>query len=207
MIGDHHVYNCLSAAATCLVMGVDLLTIARGLERVEAVPGRLERIECGQPFGVYVDSAQSPDTMAVGLRALKQVTAGRLICVFGLDSSCDPQHRPLVGRVVEKGAELSVITSSNPRHESPLQIAHDILDGYDQPGRPHVIPNREKAIVWALTQARPGDTVLVAGRGCQSTQQVGFKHVELDDRQVVRRWLYDVAPRMDYATPATYSLQ
>ena len=83
MIGTHHIYNCLTAAAVGLTYGIDLMTVVRGLEAVDYVPGRLQRIECGQPFGVFVDYAHTPDALAASLRALRQVTSGRLICVFG----------------------------------------------------------------------------------------------------------------------------
>lgn len=203
MIGDHHVSNCLAAAAVGLVMGADLISVARGLEAVDCVPGRLQRIECGQPFGVFVDYARTPDALAVSLNTLRQVTTGRLICVFGARSDGDPALRPLIGRVVERHADMAVITSDNPGHEEPLRIAHDILDGYDQPSRPHVLPNRLKAIHWALDQARPDDTVLIAGKGHEDFQLLGSTRCHCDDRETVRTWLYEVGAKVDYFTTAT----
>ena len=102
MIGRHHVYNCLTAAAVGLAYGIDLPTVVRGLEAVEYVPGRLERIECGQPFGVFVDFAHTPDALTGCLQTLRQVTAGRVICVFGAGGDRDRQKRPLMGRAVEQ---------------------------------------------------------------------------------------------------------
>ena len=101
MIGRHHVYNCLTAAAVGLAYGIDLPTVVRGLEAVECVPGRLQRIECGQPFGVFVDFAHTPDALTGCLQTLRQVTAGRVICVFGAGGDRDRQKRPLMGRAVE----------------------------------------------------------------------------------------------------------
>ena len=97
MIGDHHIANCLVAAAVGLVYGIDLADIARGIEQVEQVPGRMERLECGQPFGVFVDYAHTPDALEHSLSALREVTEGRLICVFGAGGGRDREKRPLMG--------------------------------------------------------------------------------------------------------------
>lgn len=201
MIGDHHVYNCLCAAAVGLVSGLDLTTVARGLEALDEVPGRMEPILCGQPFGVYIDRARTPDTLAVTLRTLRQVTTGRVICVFGADAGRDASQRPLLGRVVERGANLGVITNDNPRGEQPLQIAHDIIDGYNRPAKSHILPDRAEAIRWALSQARPGDAVLIAGKGDRKYQVVGNHKQFFDDCEVARRWLQDVGSQIEYEEP------
>jgi len=191
LIGNQHIYNCLIAAAVGLVEGIDLPTIARGLETVDYVPGRLERLECGQSFGVFVDQARTPDTLAGLLRTLRQVTTGQLYCVFGAEGECRQEVRPLLGRTVERLADLGVITSDNPRSERPLHVIHDILDGYDDPAAAHVMPNRTAAIGWVLSRARPGDCVLIAGRGCNDQQQIGSQVHRLDDREVATAWLRD----------------
>jgi len=189
MIGQHHIYNCLCAAAVGLLNGIDLATIARGLESIDYIPGRLQRIECGQPFGVYVDGARTPDRMAVALQTIRRVTSGRLICVYGSLGEQDGDNRPRLGRIVEKHANLAVITNDNPRSERPSAIAHDILDGYERPGRDHVLPNRERAIEWALSEARPGDAVLIAGKGCEDHQTVDGQIFPFDDAQVAQTCL------------------
>ena len=199
VVGDQHVYNCLAAAAVGLVMGVDLPTVVRGLESVTAVPGRLERIECGQPFGVFVDYARTPDALAASLRSLRQVTQGRLICVFGAKGDDGGETRPALGRVVERSADREVITSDNPGHEEPLQIAHDILDGYRQPGRPHILPDRSAAIGWALSQARPGDCVLIAGKGHENYQMIGTRYLSFSDGAVVRNWLREQDGKTEFS--------
>jgi UDP-N-acetylmuramoyl-L-alanyl-D-glutamate--2,6-diaminopimelate ligase len=201
MIGDHHVHNCLCAAAVGLVAGLDLTTVARGLETLDHVPGRMEPIVCGQPFGVYVDRARTPDTLAVTLRSLRQVTTGRVICVFGADAGRDPSQRPLMGRVVERGADLGVITNDNPRGEQPLQIAHDIIDGYDRPAKSHILPDRAEAIRWALSQAGPGDAVLIAGKGDCKYQVVDNRRQYFDDCEVAKDWLDDVGAQIEYEEP------
>ncbi len=186
MIGDHHVYNCLAATSVALVMGLDLTTIARGLEAIERVPLRLERIECGQPFGVFVDAAKTPDRLAVALKTLRRVTEGRVICAFSADELTQRAHRPLLGRVAERHADVGILTSGEVHYEEPLKIVHDILDGYDRPARAHVIPGRANAIRWALQQAGPRDTVLIAGASEATNSFVGDGH---DDRQFAMQWL------------------
>jgi UDP-N-acetylmuramoyl-L-alanyl-D-glutamate--2,6-diaminopimelate ligase len=198
MIGDHHIYNCLMAAAVGLAEGIDLMTIVRGLEAVDRVPGRLERIECGQPFGVYVDYAHTPDALQVALETLAEVTPGRIICVFGAGGNRDAAKRPLMGRVVESLADVAIVTSDNPRFEDPQAIAAAILSGFEQPGEARWIADRSQAIQYALWLAGPDDSVLVAGRGHEPFQQVGYERIVLDDRDVARRWLYNLAPSSVY---------
>jgi UDP-N-acetylmuramoyl-L-alanyl-D-glutamate--2,6-diaminopimelate ligase len=201
MFGDHHVYNCLAATAVGLALGLELTTIARGLESLQQIPGRLEPIVCGQPFGVYVDYGRSPDALAVNLQALRQVTPGRVLCVYGADPERDPAERPLLGRVVERTAHWGIITNDNPRQAEPLQLAHDILDGYDRPARAHILPDRAEAIRWALGEARAGDAVLISGQGDQPVPAVGDETWCCDDREVARQWLQDVGARLDYEEP------
>lgn len=193
IIGDQHVTHCLLATATALVSGIDLFTAAAGLESVDCIPGRMERIECGQPFGVFVDSADSPDRLGVALKTINKITTGRLICVYGADGETAREQRPLLGRAAERGAALGVISNTNPRSESPLAIAHDIIDGYQRPAKAHVLPDRRQAIHWALQQAKPGDSVLVAGRGNQTYQTIGNRQLPCDDRELAKSWLYESA--------------
>ena len=190
MIGDPHVYNCLAAAAVALVWNIDLATIARGLEQVDQVAGRLERISCGQPFSVYVDRAHTPAALATSLRTLRQTVSGRVICVYGAEGERRQQARAQLGRVVERGAHLEVITNDNPRCEEPLAIVHDILDGYARPARPLIRPDRQAAIEWALGQAQAGDAVLIAGKGGATCQELNSRRLPWDDREIARSWLY-----------------
>jgi UDP-N-acetylmuramoyl-L-alanyl-D-glutamate--2,6-diaminopimelate ligase len=197
MIGRHHVYNCLVAAAVGLSCGIELATIVRGLEQLGHVPGRLERIECGQPFGVFVDFAHTPDALRGALRTLREVTAGRLVCVFGAGGDRDRQKRPLMGRAVEEEADQAVVTSDNPRSEDPQRIIGEVMDGFCDPTKAVPIADRAEAIRFALAAARPGDCVLVAGKGHETCQIVGLQRIPLDDRQVARQWLYEVRPYAD----------
>jgi len=153
-------------------------------------------VECGQPFGVFVDCADTPDRLAVCLKALRRVTRGKLYCILGSDDDERREDRPLLGRVLERGADLGVITGGRAETE-PLQTVHDILDGYERPARAHVIPSRDQAIRWLLGRARPGDSVLIAGGsrmcGLGSRQQPGV----CPDAEIARSWLYQsAAPAM-----------
>ncbi len=198
LVGDHMMADCLAAVAVGLGLGVDLLTTVRGLESAPPIPGRLERVECGQPFGVFVDAARTPDALAATLRALRGVTPGRLLCVYGAEGQRNRSFRPLLGRAVERYADWGIITNDNPRRESPRKIAHDLLDGYRCPANAHVLPDRAAAIAYALNKARIGDTVLIAGKGTDDYQIVGGERRRFDDRAVAQRWLYDVGAQKEY---------
>jgi len=191
LIGVHNVYNCMMAAAVGLVYGIDLNTIVRGIESVQFVPGRLERLECGQPYSVFVDYAHTPDALATCLDGLRGVTRGRVICVFGAGGDRDKLKRPLMGRAVEVRSDLAVVTTDNPRSEDPLDIAHDILAGFHDRDRAHVMHDRAEAIRWALSQAQPGDCVIIAGKGHEDYQVIGQQRNYFDDREVARHWLYE----------------
>ncbi len=200
MIGTHHIYNCLVATAVGLTYGVDLQTIVRGLEDVEHLPGRLERIECGQPFGVFVDYAHTPDALSAALQTIREVADGRIICVFGAGGDRDRPKRPLMGQAVADEVDIAVITSDNPRSEDPKSIAQDILAGFRPNSNVEMIQERSEAIAWALSEARPGDCVLIAGKGHEKVQIVGDRRIPFDDRHFARQWLYETQP---YAQPAT----
>ncbi len=190
MIGRHHIYNCLTAAAVGLAYGIELTTVVRGLESVGHVPGRLERIECGQPFGVFVDFAHTPAALDNVLKTLRSVTTGRLICVFGAGGERDSLKRPLMGQAVEQNANAVILTNDNPRHEDPRAIFRDILSGFYCPGAVEVIPDRVEAIGRALNLAQPGDCVLIAGKGHEKQQIIGHKSIPHSDAETARDWLY-----------------
>lgn len=191
LIGDAHVSNCLAASAMGLVMGIDLPTIVRGLEAVKRIPSRLDRVECGQEFGVFVDCADTPDRLAVCLRTMRQVTRGRVLCVYSASDERPADERPLLGRVVEKAADVGIITNSTWYREPSLQAAHDILDGYQRPASAHAIPSRVNAIQWALERARPGDSLLIAGGS--RTGWLGEDTLGAGDFEFARNWLYESA--------------
>ena len=195
MIGDHHISNCLVAAAVGLAYGIDLHEIVRGIEAIEHVPGRLERIECGQPFAAFVDYAHTPDALACTLNTLREITEGKLICVFGAGGNRDRQKRPLMGRTVEQLADEAIVTTDNPRSEDPEVIAREILSGCDRPADFELVFDRSSAIRRAIHLAEPGDTVVIAGKGHEDYQIIGNRRHQIDDRQVVRDCLYQLAER------------
>lgn len=188
IIGDSHIYNCLSAAAVALLLGIDPTVIVRGLESVETVPVCLQRIECGQPFGVFVDSSPSPEALSNVLNTLREVTKGRLHCVLGVDHRFSSQERARTGRVLEQLTDSTVLTGTRLDRKMALNSAHDILDGFDRPSQAHLLPDRGKAICWSLSQAEPGDIVLLAG----GRDSIGPDQVQLSDEDVVRYWLQHV---------------
>lgn len=199
IIGDAHIANCLQATAVGLAIGLELPLIASGLEALNDLPGNLERVECGQPFSVFIDRSRTPDQLARTLHTLRPVTSGRLICVLGPSGAGDPQQRPLFGRVAEKSADVTIVTSNNPAHENPLQISHDVLDGYVRPARAIVCPDRKKAIYSALDRATAGDTVLISGKGHETLQHVEDRFLAFDDRLVASNWLHEVSVGRDYS--------
>ncbi len=202
IIGDGHVYNCLMAAAVGLLYGFDLKDIVRGLEQLDKIPGRMDRVECGQPFGVFVDYAHTPDALASVLGSLRAVTSGRLICVFGGGGDRDRQKRPLMAKAVEEVADLAVVTDDNPRGEDPAKIRREITRGFERFDAVVTKADRAEAIHWALGQAEAGDCVLIAGKGHEDYQVIGSSRHWFDDREIARRWLYQhVAPTHQLLAP------
>jgi UDP-N-acetylmuramoyl-L-alanyl-D-glutamate--2,6-diaminopimelate ligase len=190
LIGEHNISNCLLATAIGLAYGIDLPTIVRGIEAVPRVPGRLDRVECGQPFGVFIDYAHTADALAGCLKTLRGITSGRLICVFGAGGDRDKTKRPRMGRAVASAADVAVVTNDNPRGERPAAIIEGVLAGFADRSAVEVVPDRRQAIEWALAQAGPGDCVLIAGKGHETHQIIGDERHEFDDRAVARQWLY-----------------
>ncbi len=173
IIGDHHIYNCLAAATTALAYGVELTTIARGLESVDRLPGRMERVMCGQDFAVLVDSVDSPEAVRNCLRAARQVTSGRLICVFGANGDCDATDLPAIGRVIGTMSDAAAITNGSPAEFGSHRSCLEIRSGFVDIGKVQVILDRQEAIQWALTEAQAGDTIVLAGMGATPHTPLG----------------------------------
>lgn len=192
IIGDAHVMNCLAAATVGLLHGVPLTQIARGLETVDAIPGRLDRVECGQDFHLYVDEARNPTSLAAALRAARQVTTGRVWCLLSTPDDIDRATQAELGSVAERLAHSVVLTGEGPAHDSSLELAHRMLDGFKQPGKAQVVPDRAKAIAWVLEHAKPGDVVVIAGMGHRGYKESPRRKTTVDDFVLCRRWLYDL---------------
>lgn len=185
LAGHFNVSNALVAAGCALSLGVPLATVVAGLESARQVPGRLERVDAGQEFAVYVDYAHTPDSLEKALAAVRDVTAGRVIVVFGCGGDRDPEKRPLMGRAAALGADHIVITSDNPRTEDPIGIILQIEDGVRQGDASYeTVPDRRAAIALALEQAGASDSVLIAGKGHEGYQIFSDRTVDFDDRMV-----------------------
>jgi len=174
--------NALAAAAAARSFGVDEAAIKRGIEAVERVPGRFEVVDEGQPFTVLVDYAHTPGALEATLEAARELTRGRVVCVFGAGGDRDRDKRPQMGRIVAELADIGIVTSDNPRGEDPAEIAADVADGLDL----SIELDRRRAIERALELAREGDLVLVAGKGHEQGQEIAGRKLPFDDREVVR---------------------
>ncbi|HVT27978.1 MAG TPA: UDP-N-acetylmuramyl-tripeptide synthetase [Lacipirellulaceae bacterium] len=186
IVGDHHVYNCLAAATTALAYGIELTTIARGLEAVDRLPGRMERVMCGQDFAVLVDAACSPEGLRYCLRAARKSTTGRLICVFGASDDCDSVALPAIGRVLGAMADVSVITNAGPMPEGHHRTCMELRSGFADLRKARIILDRVKAIGWALGEARTGDTVVIAGTGEQPHTPLDPNGAQANDSDIAR---------------------
>ncbi len=185
LAAEYNVSNALVAAGCGYALGIPVETIAEGLSAAPQVPGRLERVDAGQPFGVFVDYAHTPDSLEKAIGAVRDITPGRVIAVFGCGGDRDPEKRPLMGAAAGSAADHAIVTSDNPRSEDPVGIILQIEDGLRQVGASYeVVVDRRAAIAAALAQAAPGDAVLIAGKGHEDYQIFADRTVRFDDREV-----------------------
>jgi UDP-N-acetylmuramoyl-L-alanyl-D-glutamate--2,6-diaminopimelate ligase len=183
--GAFIVSNCLAAFAAARELGIDDEAACRGIASVDRVPGRLDPVDEGQPFLVLVDYAHTPDGLDNVLRAARRLAAGRVLVVFGCGGDRDRAKRPLMGRAATSLAELSVITSDNPRSEDPMAIIDEVREGARAGGGAFAVePDRRAAIRLAVREAAPGDVVVIAGKGHEAVQEVAGDVVAFDDRVV-----------------------
>jgi len=188
LLGRYNAWNAAAAFAAARALGLDAGAAVAGLAAVPAVPGRLERVSAGQPFDVLVDYAHTPDALARALSAVREHAPGRVLLVFGCGGDRDRGKRPLMGRAAAERADHAWVTNDNPRGEDPGAIAREIVAG--APGSAlEVVLDRRAAIAAALECARPGDAVLIAGKGHETTQTVGDHVLPFDDREVARTLL------------------
>lgn len=196
LVGQINVYNLLAASAAAWVRGCPLDQIAEAIRRFRQVPGRFERVDCGQPFTVVVDYAHTDDALRNLTSIARDFAAragggqGRVITVFGCGGDRDKTKRPLMGEAAGCGSDFVVLTSDNPRSEDPMAIIQDALPGLKKSGaRYSVEPDRRKAIGLALAEAKSGDIILVAGKGHEKTQTTREGVFPFDDVQVVQKTL------------------
>ncbi|HET6792903.1 MAG TPA: UDP-N-acetylmuramoyl-L-alanyl-D-glutamate--2,6-diaminopimelate ligase [Acidimicrobiales bacterium] len=188
--GEHNVANALAAATAAEALDLPVDSIAAGLGSVERVPGRLEPVAEGQPFAVLVDYAHTPDGLARVLAAARRGAEGhRVAVVFGCGGDRDQAKRPEMGRVATDLADLAVLTSDNPRSEDPDAIIEAVRAGVARTGALRVEPDRRRAIAAAIEWARPGDVVVVAGKGHEQGQESAGRVEPFDDRVVASELL------------------
>jgi len=189
--GGFNVLNAAAAAACGIALGFDGAAIAQGIERLARVPGRLEPVSAGQPFAVFVDYAHTEESLAAVLDAVRALTSGRLAVVFGCGGDRDHGKRFGMGRIAAERADRVIVTSDNPRSEDPLAITREVEAGVlsvaGAADRAEVVPDRAEAIRLAVRSALPGDTVLIAGKGHETTQDIAGRSAPFDDRAVARR--------------------
>lgn len=205
LVGRHNLENILSAAGVGEALEIPLDTLSRGLSALETVPGRLEQVPNAHRRFVYVDYAHTPDALENSLLALRALTADRIICIFGCGGDRDRAKRPQMGAIAARLSDLVVVTSDNPRTEQPRQIIEAIVEGVLQgcdlqyteqdlkrgfKGKGFVaIPDRREAINVGIWASRPGDTILIAGKGHEPYQQIGQEKLPFDDRIEARKAL------------------
>ena len=186
--GEFNVYNALACASACLLAGMKPEDIVKGMHGIHTVPGRIERIPTpGRPFSVILDYAHTPDGLENILHAVRGITKGRIITVFGCGGKRDRTKRPLMGYAAGHLSDYCFVTSDNPRNEKPMDIIQDILPGMEKSGCPfEVEEDRTTAIEKAIRFAKSGDTVVLAGKGHEQFQEIqGVKH-PFDERAIVR---------------------
>ncbi len=186
LIGRHNAYNALAAIAALDALGVDAADAAAALSEVQPIPGRLEPVPTGGDWGVFIDYAHTDDALANVLSALRPLTSARLIVVFGCGGDRDRSKRPRMAKTAEELADRLVITTDNPRNETPQSIIDDIRVGLSKEGqsKTDVVPDRREAICFAIDQARAGDVVLIAGKGHETYQLARGKRTHFDDSEV-----------------------
>jgi len=204
LVGPFNLANILAAAAAALGLGIDPATVARGIAALPGVPGRLERFGPAAGPSVFVDYAHTPAAVTQALAALHTLDFSRLITVFGCGGDRDRTKRPLMGAAAAAGSHLVIVTSDNPRTEDPLEIIREIEPGLKQSGLPRLdaaaaqrgepgylaVPDRREAIRLAVSLARPGEAVLVAGKGHENYQIWGAERRHFDDREEVQAALH-----------------
>jgi len=195
LLGRVNVYNILAAATAALARECELEAVAAGVRALGRVPGRFEQVDCGQPFAVVVDYAHTDDALR-NLTALarefttRSAGAGRVITVFGCGGDRDRSKRPLMGEAAGRGSDFVVLSSDNPRSEDPLAIIHEALPGVESSGARYTVePDRRQAIALAIAEAKPGDIVLIAGKGHERVQVTSQGSLPFDDVETAREAL------------------
>lgn len=193
LLGEFNASNVLAVAAALLALDWAMPRIAAVLADSRAIPGRMELVSTAARARVIVDYSHTPQSLQRALQALRPLTAGKLICVFGCGGDRDRGKRPLMGAIAEKYADIAIVTDDNPRDEDPQIIVNDIVAGMQRPSGAQIRQPREAAIREALRQSAAGDCVLIAGKGHEPYQLIGGQHLAFDDRLVARQLAKELA--------------
>lgn len=190
LVGKPHIYNIMASVATAISLDINLGSIKQAIEDLPSVNGRFDRVECDKDFSVIVDYAHTDDALVKVLETARQVTKGKVICLFGCGGDKDRSKRPLMGKAAANGSDLVIITSDNPRSEDPEQIILDAEVGLKELSTPYFkIADRREAIAFALKQAKAGDIVVLAGKGHETYQVLKGETIYFDDKEVALEFL------------------
>ena len=193
-VGKAALEHCLATATAALALGLSLSEIARGLEQCHVIPGRMQTIQCGQGFGVLIDSARHPETLGSLLSIHRDHPTGRTLCLCTCSPDQTHDQRYHISKAVEKASDLVVFTgvdaAAQPIDYEPF---HQMLDGMREPGRAQIVPDRIRAIEWLLSQAKPGDRLFITGMGEQPIALLDEEQFQINDLDVCRAWLYESA--------------
>lgn len=188
LVGIYNVYNVLAATACALAEKFSLDKIIQTLEQFETAPGRLEKVDFGQNFSVFIDYAHTQDALENVLNTIRQATNKKIILVFGCGGDRDRTKRPLMGKTASELADFSIVTSDNPRSEDPQAIINEIIKGFEKDNYA-VVVDRKEAIGRALKIAHQGDVVMIAGKGHETYQIFKDQTIKFNERQIIREFL------------------
>ncbi len=195
--GGFTIYNALGVVACGLVLGLPLMQVAMSLSKATGVKGRVEVVETPAPFTVLIDYAHSPDALENILTTARDFTKNRLLCLFGCGGDRDRSKRPLMGAVAAELADLLILTSDNPRSEDPQAILDDIAAGFPEDFTALIRePDRKRAIALALSEGKPGDVIVLAGKGHETYQEIGGKRNHLDEREEIAAYFESLPQSM-----------
>lgn len=188
--GMFSVHNALGAIAVGLALGISLEDCCAAMTTAKGVKGRVEVVPTDGDYAIVIDYSHKPGALETVLKTLRPVTTGRLVCLFGCGGDRDRAKRPIMGAIAADNADFVIVTSDNPRTEKPEDIIDEITEGMKNKRTPKkVICDRVKAIQWAIDNARPGDVILLAGKGHEDYQVVGHEKHHMDEREIVADWL------------------
>jgi UDP-N-acetylmuramoyl-L-alanyl-D-glutamate--2,6-diaminopimelate ligase len=192
LLGLPNIYNISAACTNAVLMGASADRLPEIITRLTPVPGRFETVPNTHGFRIIIDYAHTPDALEKLLVNVRNITPRRIICVFGCGGNRDATKRPVMGAIAEKNSDLPIITSDNPREEDPQAIISQILSGFSDRAKPLAIVCRRTAISEAIKRAEPGDTVVIAGKGHESTQEIRGVFYPFSDRAVVSEILEEM---------------